>query len=97
MIYFFDTLKSGIKPGDIVKSSTNAPIKVGYSTPLSKIPIGTLVHNIEMVPGKGGQLCRAAGTSAQILKHSPAYTILKLASGEIRQVLKFILRLHDIS
>ena len=76
-----------IKVGYIVVSGENADIKIGNALPLKNIPEGTFVHNIELVPGKGGQLCRAAGAAAQILGNEGKYTILRLASGEMRKIL----------
>ena len=76
-----------IKVGYIVVSGETADIKIGNALPLKNIPEGTFVHNIELVPGKGGQLCRAAGAAAQILGNEGKYTILRLASGEMRKIL----------
>lgn len=78
----------GLKVGDIVMSGPDAEIKVGNALPLENIPVGTLVHNIELTPGKGGQLARAAGMSAQILGREGDYVQLRLPSGEIRLVHK---------
>lgn len=77
----------GLKVGDKIVSGVACDIKVGNSMELQAIPEGTLVHNIELTPKKGGQMCRAAGTSAQILGREGKYTILRLASGEVRKVL----------
>ncbi|MBW1709280.1 MAG: 50S ribosomal protein L2 [Deltaproteobacteria bacterium] len=73
--------------GDTVISSEKADIKPGNALPLRTIPLGTLVHNIEMKVGKGGQLARGAGTYAQIMAKEGRYTLLKLPSGELRLVL----------
>lgn len=73
--------------GDKVISGKATDIKIGNNCPLSNIPDGTFIHNIELQPGKGGQMCRAAGTSAQVLGSDGAYTILRLASSEVRKVL----------
>jgi len=73
--------------GDTVISSMKADIKVGNAMPMSSIPNGTIVHNIELHPGRGGQLCRAAGTYAQIIDKEEKYVLLRLPSGEIRKVL----------
>lgn len=73
--------------GDVVISSTKADIKVGNALPMENIPAGTIVHNIELHPGRGGQLCRAAGTYAQILDKEEKYVLLRLPSGEVRKVL----------
>ncbi len=78
----------GIKVGDEVITSLKAPIKVGSRLPLSAIPLGTEVHNIELQPGKGGQIVRAAGTKAVILAKDEKYATLKLPSGEVRLVPK---------
>ena len=77
----------GLKVGDKVVSGENADIKTGNSLPLANIPEGTLVHNIELKPGKGGQLARSAGSSVQILAMEGKYVLLRLASGEVRKVL----------
>ena len=77
----------GLKVGDKVESGENADIKVGNSLPLNKIPEGTMVHNVELLPGKGGQLARSAGSSVQILGFEGKYALLRLTSGEVRKVL----------
>ncbi len=77
----------GLKVGMKIESGEHADIKVGNSLPLGNIPEGTLVHNIELKPGKGGQMARSAGTSVQILGHEGKYTLLRLNSGEVRKVL----------
>jgi large subunit ribosomal protein L2 len=76
----------GLKVGDAVMSGPDAEIRVGNSLPLSRMPLGTLVHNIELVPGRGGQLARAAGTSAQLLAKEGKYVTLRLPSGEMRML-----------
>lgn len=76
-----------LKVGDKVMSGVSTDIKVGNNCELKNIPDGTLVHNIELQPGKGGQMCRAAGASAQVLGSDGAYTILRLTSSEVRKVL----------
>jgi len=78
----------GLKVGDEIMSGPGADIKVGNALPLENIPVGTVIHNIELKPGKGGQLVRAAGTQAQLLGKEDKYAIIRLASGEIRRVLK---------
>lgn len=78
---------SGIKVGDVIVSGKETDIKVGNCCELGNIPEGTLVHNIELMPGRGGQMCRSAGTSAQKLGEDGKYVILRLASGEVRKVL----------
>jgi large subunit ribosomal protein L2 len=77
----------GLKVNDIVVSGPNADIKVGNCLPLANIPVGTVVHNIELQPGKGGQLVRAAGTEAQLLGKEERYVIVRLTSGEMRRIL----------
>ena len=72
--------------GDVVKSGSSADIKPGNCLPLSDIPLGTLVHNVEMYPGKGGQLVRAAGMSAQVMAKEGKYAQLRLPSGEVRMI-----------
>jgi len=76
----------GASVGDPVLSGKDAPIKSGNSLPLRNIPVGTLVHCIEMKPGKGAQLVRAAGGSAQIAAREGAYTTIRLRSGEMRKI-----------
>ncbi|HHZ11587.1 MAG TPA: 50S ribosomal protein L2 [Acholeplasmataceae bacterium] len=77
----------GIQVGQEIMSGDGADIKVGNTLELQKIPVGTFVHNIELNPGHGGQLIRAAGTSAQILSREDKYVIIRLASGEMRKIL----------
>ena len=76
----------GLKVGDEVLSGDDAPIKTGNTLPLSKIPEGTPIYNIELKKGKGGQLVRSAGTSAELLSKEGKYAQIKLPSGEIRLV-----------
>jgi len=79
----------GLKVGDVIESGPNVDIKVGNALPLENIPVGTLIHNIELKPGKGGQLVRAAGVEAQLLgKDEGKYVSVRLASGEVRRILK---------
>ena len=73
--------------GDKVVSGEATDIKIGNCCDLKNIPEGTFVHNVELQPGKGGQMCRAAGTSAQVLGSEGKYVTLRLASGEVRKVL----------
>ena len=73
-----------LKVGDTVYAGINSPIEKGNSLPLDKIPLGTDVHNIELFPGKGGQLMRSAGTSAKILAKENDFVVLRLSSKEIR-------------
>lgn len=77
----------GLKVGDKIISSTKADIKAGNCLPLQSIPVGTMIHNIELQPGKGGQLVRSAGNSAQFLGKEGKYAIIKLPSNETRKVL----------
>lgn len=76
----------GLKVGDTVISGDSADIKAGNALKLSKIPVGTFVHNIELYPGKGAQLARAAGNMAQLMAKEGAYALLRLPSGELRNV-----------
>jgi large subunit ribosomal protein L2 len=77
----------GLRVGDQVISGSGAEIRVGNSLPLREIPLGTQVHNIELQPGRGGQMARSAGTSAQVLAKEGDYATLRLPSGEMRMVL----------
>lgn len=72
--------------GDKVVSSAKADIKPGNAMPLSAIPVGTIIHNVEMKPGKGGQLARSAGTYVQLIGRDQSYSILRLTSSEVRMV-----------
>jgi len=76
----------GLTDGDTVISSASADIKPGNALPISAIPVGTLIHNIELSPGKGGQLVRAAGNSAQLMAKEGDYAQVRLPSGEVRMV-----------
>ena len=76
-----------LKVGDKIESGENVDIKVGNALPLMNIPVGTVVHNVELNPGKGGQLARGAGSSAQILGREGKYVLLRLKSGETRKVM----------
>ncbi|MBA3980876.1 MAG: 50S ribosomal protein L2 [Alcanivorax sp.] len=76
----------GLKAGDKVRSGQDAPIKPGNALPLRNIPLGSTVHNVEMRPGKGGQLARSAGTSVQVLAKDGEFVTLRLRSGEMRKV-----------
>lgn len=78
----------GLKVGDTIFSGPEADIKVGNALPMENIPVGTVIHNIEMKPGKGGQLVRAAGGEAQLLGKEEKYVTVRLASGEVRKLLK---------
>ncbi|ASP38266.1 50S ribosomal protein L2 [Bacterioplanes sanyensis] len=77
----------GLKAGDQVLSGEEAPIKVGSAMPLRNIPVGSVVHNVELKPGKGGQIARSAGTSVQLVAREGTYCTLRLRSGEMRKVL----------
>ena len=77
----------GLTVGQTVEAGENVDIKVGNSLPIMNIPVGTMIHNIELRPGKGGELARSAGTSAQILGREGNYVMIRLSSGEQRKVL----------
>ena len=93
LLYYADGAKAyilapvGLKFGDNVMSGPTADIKAGNALELKDIPVGTMVHNIEMQPGKGGQIARAAGMSAQIMARDEKYVTLKMPSGEMRYIL----------
>ena len=76
-----------LKVGDVVESGEKVDVKVGNAMPIANIPVGTVIHNIELRPGKGGQLARSAGGSAQILGREYKYVLIRLASGETRKIL----------
>ncbi len=76
----------GLTDGDVVISSATADIKPGNALPISSIPVGTLIHNIELSPGKGGQLVRSAANSAQLMAKEGKYAQVRLPSGEVRMV-----------
>ena len=77
----------GLEVGATIEAGENADIKVGNALPIMNIPVGTMIHNIELRPGKGGELARSAGTSAQILGREGNYVMIRLSSGEQRKVL----------
>ncbi len=77
---------AGLKDGMTVMSGENAEVTVGNSLPLQKIPVGTMIHNIELLPGRGGQMVRTAGSSAQLMAKEGKYATLRLPSGEMRMV-----------
>jgi len=77
----------GMNAGDSVVSGEDAPIKVGSAMSLRNMPVGSVIHNIELKPGKGGQLARSAGASAQLVARDGAYSTIRLRSGEMRKVL----------
>ncbi|WP_025729616.1 50S ribosomal protein L2 [Atopobacter phocae] len=93
LIHYEDGIKTyiiapkGLKVGQKIESGENADIKVGNTLPLGNMPDGTVIHNIETKPGKGGQLIRSAGTSAQVLGNEGKYTLVRLNSGEVRMIL----------
>src|SRR5689334_8423033 len=76
----------GVKVGEILMSGPTADIKPGNAMPLANIPVGTFVHNVEMRPGKGGQIARSAGSSIQLMAKEGVYAQLRLPSGEIRNI-----------
>ncbi|WP_102349416.1 50S ribosomal protein L2 [Bacillus sp. Marseille-P3661] len=77
----------GLKVGTEIFSGADADIKVGNALPLVNIPVGTVIHNIELKPGRGGQLVRSAGSEAQVLGKEGKYVLVRLTSGEVRQIL----------
>jgi large subunit ribosomal protein L2 len=93
LLQYADGVKSyilapvGLKVGDAVASGADADIKPGNTLPLSNIPTGTLIHNIELMPGRGGQMVRSAGAGAQLMAKEDKYALLRLPSGEMRRVL----------
>ncbi|EII2749373.1 50S ribosomal protein L2 [Staphylococcus pseudintermedius] len=77
----------GLEVGQIIESGSEADIKVGNALPLKDIPVGLVIHNIELKPGRGGQLARSAGASAQVLGKEGKYVLVRLRSGEVRMIL----------
>ena len=77
----------GLSVGDQIQAGVNSPIKVGNSLPMRNIPVGSTVHNVELKPGKGGQIARSAGAYVQIIAREGNYVTLRLRSGEMRKVL----------
>jgi large subunit ribosomal protein L2 len=77
---------AGVRVGDVVMAGPDVDIKPGNALPLASIPTGTFVHNVEMVPGKGGQMARSAGSQVQLMAKEGGYALLRLASGEQRRV-----------
>ncbi len=92
LLHYADGVKTyilapdGLKQGDVVVSSRTADIKPGNSLPLAVIPAGTMIHNVELRKGKGGQLVRSAGVAAQLMARDGDYATVKLPSGEIRKI-----------
>ena len=76
----------GLKVGDVIESGVNADIKPGNALPLANIPVGTFIHNVELYPGKGAQLARAAGIMAQLMAKEGKYALVRLPSGELSNV-----------
>ncbi len=77
----------GLKQGDVIEAGETADIKPGNAMAMSRIPVGTVVHNVELHPGRGGQFCRAAGAYAQLVAKEAGYALLRMPSGEVRKVL----------
>jgi large subunit ribosomal protein L2 len=77
---------NGLRVGDVVVSGPEAEARVGNALPLTNIPLGTTIHNIELVPGRGGQIVRSAGTSAQLMAKEAEYAQVRLPSGEVRRI-----------
>ncbi len=77
----------GLKPGDQIEAGETVDIRPGNALPMTRIPVGTVIHNVELNPGKGGQFCRAAGTYAQVVAKEGKYALLRMPSGEVRKVL----------
>ena len=77
---------AGLKVGDVVEAGPSADIKPGNALALKDMPVGTVIHNVELYPGRGGQLARAAGNSAQLMAKEGGYALLRLPSGELRKV-----------
>src|SRR5213080_5332842 len=93
LLHYADGFKSyilapaGLRVGSFVQSGVGADIKAGNALPLENIPTGTLVHNVELKPGKGGQMARSAGSGVQLVAKDGGYATLRLPSGEMRRVL----------
>src|SRR5207237_8332661 len=92
LLHYADGAKSyilapaGLRAGARIESGAGADIKPGNALPLASIPTGTMVHNVELKPGKGGQLARSAGASVQLVAKDEGYGVLRLPSGEMRRV-----------
>ncbi|MBJ7602108.1 MAG: 50S ribosomal protein L2 [Candidatus Dormibacteraeota bacterium] len=76
----------GLRVGDQIQSGSEAPVRVGNSMPLQRIPVGSTIHNLELTLGRGGQLVRSAGTSAQLLAKEGDYAVVRMPSGELRRI-----------
>ena len=76
----------GMKVGDVIMAGPNADIKPGNALPFANIPVGTIIHNVELYPGKGGQLVRSAGNQAQLMAKENGYALVRLPSGEMRNI-----------
>jgi large subunit ribosomal protein L2 len=93
LVLFEDGIKryivapNGVAVGDTVASGEEVPVTTGNSRPLGTLPTGTLVHNVEVTPGKGGQMVKSAGAVAQVMAHESGYTLIRLPSGEMRRLL----------
>jgi len=93
LIYYRDGVKSyiisphGLKIGQVINSGDDAPVEIGNCLSLAKIPLGTIIHNIELFPGKGASIARSAGSYAQLLAKEGKYASVKLPSGEMRLIL----------
>jgi len=78
---------TGLKIGDVIESGPAADIKIGNALPITNIPLGTVIHNIELRPGEGGKLARSAGSSAQLMAKEGEYAQVRMPSGEVRKIL----------
>ena len=93
LLYYADGAKAyilapnGLKVGDSVMSGAEAAPEVGNALPLSKIPLGTVIHNIELRPGQGAKIVRSAGSFAQLTSREGSYAVVKMPSGEVRKIL----------
>lgn len=76
----------GLRVGDQLVAGEKVPLKIGNALPLKQVPVGLAVHNVELIPGRGGQLVRSAGVAAQVMAHEGGFTTLKLPSGEVRRL-----------
>ena len=76
----------GLKVGDMLMNGPDAPVRAGNALPMSRIPVGSTIHNIELTLGRGGQLVRSAGTSAQLLAKEGAHAVVRMPSGELRRI-----------